>query len=488
MININDLPKDFGGFDHRFLGVILRFHSTHPHALKTLGSYAKSSPEERLKLFSAAATLGSKHSFEFLSLVTSIDHEVRHYHDMLLSPFGNAMFRMRLTCVLNGFQWLFKVLQKGIHFLPVPVSRWDELLNAEYKYDIDLDTKKMFDAISRIYCDSETKEIGQKILSTYSNMENIANMKFDERLPVNSIYVAELSAVIIQLQSIYSGLGVGAAESFINTLTELPQLSHYNLLYRLLYDLWIKNNSSIELNLMGAITSWAYLGDVFGYHLDDSPATRFIKLFYILNNSKLPDPSKDPKALFDFWSQKLGCSTVEEALVKNIATNKKFIERLELQVENYPEYMLSTVHTVLQSCRYLASSNEYMVNEFLANPNGYISPLDYLENISRYVSAPIQIDFLGSGQVKEKDELKPENILRAFTHKSDPEKLIIFSYILNEKTPGIELIELSNNIEILRHISIVDHIFDTSNRQANTHDISRDILRDMIGITPMEII
>src|SRR5262249_2557601 len=66
--------------------------------------------------------------FALMAEMTVLEHELRHFHDFLLSPYGQMLFRWKLQAWFNGFQALVLLLraadQSGANCLPIPVARW----------------------------------------------------------------------------------------------------------------------------------------------------------------------------------------------------------------------------------------------------------------------------------------------------------------------------------------------------------------------------
>lgn len=52
---------------------------------------------------------------------------MRHFHDFILSPFGNTLYRLRLTTLINGLQVIapkFEICREEHKFIPLPIPVW----------------------------------------------------------------------------------------------------------------------------------------------------------------------------------------------------------------------------------------------------------------------------------------------------------------------------------------------------------------------------
>ena len=56
--------------------------------------------------------------------LSSIDHEVRHFHDFLASPFGLNTMGLRIQASINGIQAILAISESPGKYLPIPLSRW----------------------------------------------------------------------------------------------------------------------------------------------------------------------------------------------------------------------------------------------------------------------------------------------------------------------------------------------------------------------------
>jgi hypothetical protein len=114
------VQQDFGGFDPRFPGGIgITLGSV--EAYRAFARFAESDADSA----SASTGLGE------IALKSVIDHEVRHFHDALLSPWANSIFRMRAQALMNGMQAIRVSRDVAGDTLPLPVGDWLRLNEEE---------------------------------------------------------------------------------------------------------------------------------------------------------------------------------------------------------------------------------------------------------------------------------------------------------------------------------------------------------------------
>jgi hypothetical protein len=100
-----------------------------------VGEILRSDPERVLLLTRAEleATLNAEETLEFVQRLTSRFHEVKHYHDIALTRFGNSMFRKWLSYGVTAASLAALHAPDTEHSLPLrkedlPGSHWDRII------------------------------------------------------------------------------------------------------------------------------------------------------------------------------------------------------------------------------------------------------------------------------------------------------------------------------------------------------------------------
>lgn len=109
-----------GSVDTRFLGIMIRAQSLAELAAFRSMDWAAGLPADQLREIGIDAFVNE------LGRRTLLDHEVRHFHDTLLYPFGPAVLREQMSLVVNGFGLFVRGAHEpaNANVLPVPLQEW----------------------------------------------------------------------------------------------------------------------------------------------------------------------------------------------------------------------------------------------------------------------------------------------------------------------------------------------------------------------------
>jgi len=114
-------PRIFvGRWDPKFLGVGIR--AKHPSDVQ---SFRLTDLNQKPPI-AILANLSDEVVISDLSRQTVLDHEIRHFHDALLYPFGHGTTRMRIHATQNGFTvaMILRRLGGQANALAVPLQKW----------------------------------------------------------------------------------------------------------------------------------------------------------------------------------------------------------------------------------------------------------------------------------------------------------------------------------------------------------------------------
>lgn len=81
------IQLDFGGFDPSFVGVTIRFGN---ERIWRIYQAFRASPDPL-----PVSSLPRDERFEALSAISVLSHEVRHFHDFLLTPYSARVFNLQ---------------------------------------------------------------------------------------------------------------------------------------------------------------------------------------------------------------------------------------------------------------------------------------------------------------------------------------------------------------------------------------------------------
>jgi len=484
---IEGVQPDYGGFDPKFLGITLRFYAQNPDTWELYKRIEAASelPFELVKQGNAALQGGTAKAFEFFSLGTVLPHEARHFHDFLLSPYGNRIFRLRLMAAANGTQAAgsFKSADK---FVPCPIPKWRrktaserEVLAAGWRAQLNRD-----DHFEDFDVAPEYTTLFEQIENTYSRIKDHLHNPVTVRGEVSfqPCHIFEASALLVQIQHVYSVFGEPHANLFLNVIFNEPSARTYTMVVRLLATVWEKAGFQRDFNVMSAAISWTLFGDYERDGWSACPTERFVKLYGYLSDSGPPVPDTSCSDLFDEWTEALGVTSVTEALQSNAASNQRLVDKFD---ELFGGTWSKVFPEVMSGARALVAAHSHMALRFIEKPDDYVSPYGYFENMRNWVAAPVGVQFTGGAMRLNKGSLSGIKIHKAFDH--DPNYLTVFRFYLDEPLPGVKLIDADLAQDLSDVISLTDFLFAEFNRDDPDFEIARQTLEEE-GILPLEVL
>lgn len=290
-----------GSFNPKFYGVTL-VHA-HPSDLAHLAAYNEADD--------LGAWIESAASFDIdlVGRLSTIDHEVRHFHDFLLSPFGLNTMGLRIQATVNGLQTLAAIRESPGKYLPVPLSRWMSWDQGRRQAWIDRDGRHWgYDDLADFvqvpgpeHRDAvETEglgsleglplaiQIGRWAGATAGAFRALLKMR--EPLPPRDGYPTitpndafEGSAHLVQAQAVWNGQGEAAGAAYLNFLetSDLTCLRPYNALRLALQEAidWVPARRLAELY------AWTLLTQPDDVETYGNPAIRLLLLLVAARSS-----------------------------------------------------------------------------------------------------------------------------------------------------------------------------------------------------------
>lgn len=331
------VQDDFGGFSPRFPGVSVRLKS--PAEFDVLDRFMGDKPDSD----------GGIDAFTAMSIRSVLDHEIRHYHDFLLSPYGSVVYRSKLQAVVAGHMILHMLKAAPGGWLPIPLSTWARLADAEratysaeWRDSVD-GTGIPFDLVEiPIISDTETglrpganrieDDVGTD-LATLLKLACLGHSKVRE-LTGGVIGLADASelqphnffevlGLATQMQAIWNAQTSEAAMMFYGFLatSELP----YAKLWQRVVALAEVFGAIEEIGLIdqvGTIACWCVLGN---YELDKVKASPNVRFEVLEAHAKAGAPlatmSADAGRTWDLWDNILGATPWRHALQHIRASN-----------------------------------------------------------------------------------------------------------------------------------------------------------------------
>jgi hypothetical protein len=458
------LQTEYGGFDTRFLGVTLRFHSSAPGELARFLALAFEPASRVRHRFDAE-------SLQDLAMVSVLEHETRHLHDYVLSPHGNAIFRRRVAAMLYGMR-AFGVLRNCS--VAVPLVQWRRMSGEQRRTQQEIWDEPV------VGMDGMDEDELRRAAQCYETIRNdlVAPGEFQ---PVD---LYEASAVLAQTVAIESMLGQAGAARFLGAVLrgELPV--RYVRVIRTIVSLWErKGGRPPDLRELSAVTSWALLGASHLKDEDDPPTRRLLRLLEHFIRNGLPDLDRELRDAFAAWDTALGYRSVRDVLADNALANRNLAAQLASAETNGSDGLATTV---VETCRRgidcLIGANETMARLYTDDPDEYVDPDRYFTS-RRKLDGPVRLDFVG-GVVRQ--ETLPTGF-EIYSALGDPAtgRSGVRTALLCLRTPGA--IDGQVAITVASHLMLFDYILSDLNRQDPDFDLARQQLQ-AAGIRTLELL
>lgn len=325
------LQDDYGGFSPRFPGVTVRLHDR--AAFDTLDRFIR----DDLPPADGA-------DFNAIAIRSVLDHEIRHYHDFLLSSYGSTLYRSKLQAVIAG-DVLFHLL-RGLpgRWLPVPLGRWagldaDEraVHVAEWQEAIGTDAldivplpslagktpARAFGPFKVDYDEEGAARLLDAARLAYDKVRQLTRGTIrladaSELMPCNFFEVLGLAA---QVQAIHRAQSPAAAARFLEFLGDsaLP----YARLWRRMISLAAGLPAVAERGLLdraSLMALWCILGSYDADGTAACPNARFLMLEKIVAANP---PGADVAEAWDRWDAAAGTAPWRNGLHAMRSSNRK---------------------------------------------------------------------------------------------------------------------------------------------------------------------
>jgi hypothetical protein len=465
-----NIQADYGGFDPLFPGVTIDVGSVQARKYfdpatrdENVGDIFKDrDPDIR---------------FEALSVQSVASHEKRHFHDSLVIPYGARTFCHRLRQIIHSHQILPRFVEPGVNFVPVPVSSWCLMTDAERQEYIALSGKRrdgqpwqgpnLPSLIGlrpgprpRTASRDDSLSVAHLVREGIRDQEGIAELaaRTETRMPF-PWQLMELSAVAIQFERVLITCGLEAAlffSRYLNSQRENP----YGEIVRFAAQPWYSRNLPADHHLMAGMAMWCLLGS---YKIDlwkACPSHRFERLILHLAREGTFDRPLDWLTLWNKWSETFGLSTVEEGLEDTARTWRRAIEMIN-QVTSGEGLPDSTRDFLLKVVHAYSRKSADMISLFNTSPNKYTDPFEYLEDDSRWVHPLVRYTFPRHSPLRlAKDHPllahKDVKILWAFENEYE---YGIRTLIVSDESVDSPILSGDDAIELYTLFALVDGMF-----------------------------
>jgi hypothetical protein len=404
------IQLDYGGFDPSFLGVTIRF--SNERVWEIYQEFVENPKPPKIDLTNPDL------AFEALSITSVISHEVRHFHDFLLTAYSAHIFHLRIQALVNLLQLTpLMTGDSGGNCIPVPLSTWarlgqekrERLLSSfpivgGIKAWIPVSIPVVEESTTPSHTDApvdSAEGVKSLIAAATLSISKVRDLTYNPNTvngdrSFQAWQVFELSGVLTQIQDIWLTYGQMETELFVRYILS-KKGNPYGGMLSVVWHLFDKMSRPFDPNIASVMTLWSLLGSYSVDGWNACPTTRFVRLWEYISREGLAEDQTPPFELFDRWSHALGLSTVTQGLDDSVKTFTRISDLIQKRVlgatdsfvnKKYGAFLFRVTDGVARAC-------QHMVKEFRREPEKYLFPYLYLEHASNFVNPSQRI--LGEG-------------------------------------------------------------------------------------------
>lgn len=511
-MSFGGLQADLGGFDPRFLGITVRF-STHKEFERFRSpNYA----------FSTAAfeTMKDAEAFRYLAEMTVLQHELRHFHDFLLSPYGQILFRLKLQAYFNGLQALGLIAEASrrtsVNCVPIPISRWTRLNADSRARQIERWNRGPKKAPGggewlpaalpflpeiiepfpeRITNVSLTGEEGlvstlgatirayDKIEDLLTNPESAA-----APTPLQPWHLMEVSALLVQAQEIAKVTNNALAYRFLNMLEASGFPRAAVRLVKALEKLWLDRKLEPQLTDLVSVVAFCLMGSYAQDGWKACPTHRVGALTAHLRANGPPSRDEPVRQRFIAWSAATGLSEPVDAMKHQVQSNSELVQQYRA-ISSKGGRIAKRAYTALQGAEALYQASSAMLAEFMRDPESYLIPSRYLESAERFPQPSIRCEFDGWHlRVKRLNARFRKDWLVMFSQKDRHGTSFMRTGLLKAKWSSKAVMPHGAAAALYAELLAIDYAFQPSNRlDWEFGEVARPMFRKELRLTPLQI-
>lgn len=424
----------------------------------TIGNDLSSDQKEELGLqFIAADPEGAVAN---LAIASAFEHERRHFHDWLLSPYTAAINLIRSEVYLNYQSLRSALLADGTTVVPVPLLRWLRKSESEQQSLVEMWTSMLGDAVHIKLPDFASPGFQEAIEAIERRYRSIG-MLFERvgATDADAAAVFEASALLIQIQSIHDIFGVTASNLFSESM---GGLGRYRWFLQAMTGL-VRPGEIPENDTLSAIAVWCLLGNSTADSANAHPMVRLnhaIRCVDARGFSKLDRPTGE---ILDELDKSSGVVPYRDLLEASIEIGDTTVRQLESLAEQEPSGS-NRIAGIAQTLEFVHSLHVYMAQLFLRDPDIYCQPVQYLDRgPGQLPEPPFRETFGGPFRSLHRSNLDRYDTVKIFGDAGTPDDVFIRETVTQGQNGAVNL-QIAHNWQYL--CAATDTIFAESNRDS----------------------
>lgn len=419
-----------------------------------------------------------------LGPLSAPDHEIRHFHDALLSPWGCDMMGLRLSVVINALQSLWAIDDHPGRFLPTPMERWLDWDIAKREAWI-ADTGDFF-GISHLdeivtlpeikiaaidEFDPQEDPLPYQVWVTVDAQRKLRNARKRRPSPIEVGTISnddafECAAHVIQMQAIWQGQGEQATADYLQHLATANL--DYLMSYRFVDHALRQAGIPITVERLSVLFAWPLLCPPLADE-DHDPAMRLscLMMTAALEPARLL-ADESPSELWDYLDERLDLTDWRTNLAQADASAKR---RATSYAAMRASHLGEALKPVLDVADIWLDDRARLIEGFHTDPLAYVSPQRYLNDDGNWPIPAVQIRF--GDRIHRRPEPVQSPTMRAIT--LDAEERDVAAYVWCRDHDRIDAV-LDHSLFNM----MVDQVFFSSDNDA-TADLIRSIVQNDTG-------
>lgn len=387
------LPFNFGEYSPRTLGVTINLPVELGGRLKEILPYLLAdTAEEHLQGLTTLVQQAANDDERFVVLgyASAFYHELRHFHDYLLSPVGSldaTDFIMAAANLLPA-----QIVLRSEEAIVIPLQAWEALsdrIYAIFNRHGNGTLRRHPPELSRGYTDAVDKRF--KALEARQNLS--ADLPDG---PLTTAHIVEASALNVQAAYLLLNYGAAAWPLFRDGLKRADRTGDYTRVSRL-WDrsfAWRPPGANLSYGVLNAILFCSLCGfpDEEYPDLQDDPPHRLVSILEYLENRREVPTDASIIQILDDWAKQANKLSFQDALTIALHGHRQYLAGLFAEMSSLEQTLGVPIYSGTRELfTAMADAREHMVKEFLREPLTYLDPVLYLRNRDRFVACPLYL-------------------------------------------------------------------------------------------------
>ncbi|MGZ3303303.1 MAG: hypothetical protein ACXVBG_20680 [Isosphaeraceae bacterium] len=419
-----------------------------------------------------------------LALATAFEHERRHFHDWLLSPYTAAINQIRSEAFVNYSALRGALRANGTTVIPVPLSRWFRKSEAERQALVDSFQSILGDA-ARVQLPDFTQPGVTAVVDAITRRYRSIGMLFKPiaGTQADGAAIFEASALLIQTQAIHDLFGETASNLFRNAMAGLPPPSRYGWFPQAMAALR-RPGEILENDTLSAIATWCLLGNTTADSANAHPLIRVNHAVRCVEARGFSNLDKPTGEIFEELDGSSGAMPYRDLLEHSIELGGSIVEHWEKMVEE-DRSGSNFLQGIVQAQTFLHKCHVYMARLFMDDPDGYCQPVGYLDrSLEKLPEPPLRQTFGTPFYSVKRSMLDQYDKVTLFEKASTPDDAFLQQTIA-QLPKGVIDLEIADNWQYL--CELVDTVFAENNREYPEIEVQKARARKS-GIYYMDIL